>query len=327
MAAAGGSMRRYLGKKVLAAFGTLVFVLLFNFVLFRVMPGNPVDALARGAHLTRGQRQTLIHQLGLDKPIVAQLPPYVWSTLHGNLGYSYTSGLSVTETVGQRLWATILLVLPATILSVTIGIALGIRAGWRRGSRTDVGTTGVSLVFYSIPEGWLAMVLLLVFGSMLGIFPLGGYESTQSLSGAAHFSDLLSHLFLPVLTLTLAYMGEYVLVMRSSLVDVLGEEFLTTAYAKGLKDRDVRRHHAVPNALLPIATLVFYSFGFIIGGDVIVEAVFSWPGLGLLTYQAIGQLDYPVIEAIFLLASTAVIVVNLAADLSYAYLDPRVRGG
>jgi peptide/nickel transport system permease protein len=327
MAAAGGSMRRYLGRKILAAFGTLVFVLLFNFVLFRVMPGNPVDALVRGAHLSPAQRQTLIHQQGLDKPILAQLPPYVWATLHGNLGYSFTSGLPVSNTVGQRLWATILLVLPATLLSVTIGIALGIRAGWRRGSRTDVGTTGVSLVFYSIPEGWLAMVLLLVFGSMLGIFPLGGYESTQSLSGAAHFADLLSHLFLPVLTLTLAYMGEYVLVMRSSLVDVLGEEFLTTAYAKGLKDREVRRQHAVPNALLPIATLVFYSFGFIIGGDVIVEAVFSWPGLGLLTYQAIGQLDYPVIEAIFLLASAAVIVVNLAADLSYAYLDPRVREG
>jgi peptide/nickel transport system permease protein len=135
----------------------------------------------------------------------------------------------------------------------------------------------------------------------------------------------LNHLFLPALTLTLGYIGEYVIIMRSSLLEVMGDDYILTARAKGVKDTDVRRRHAVPNALLPTLTLVFYSFGFVVGGSVLIEAVYSWPGLGLLTYQAIGDLDYPIIQGIFLIYSIAVIVFNLAADMTYGYLDPRIR--
>jgi peptide/nickel transport system permease protein len=298
---------------------------MFNFVLFRVMPGSPVDTIARNQRLSPDEIQALIADFGLDRPLPAQIPGYLMDTLRGNLGYSYTSGRSVVSVLGGRVWPTVILVLPATVLSVAIGVWMGIHAGWRRGSARDTGSVGSSMLLYSVPEGWLGMLLLLVFGAMLGIFPLGGYVSSPPPQGPAYAADVLSHAFLPIMTLTLAYVGEYVLVMQSSMVEVTNEDYLTTARAKGLPDRLVRRNHAVPNALLPIATLVFYSFGFILGGAVVIEAIFNWPGMGLLTYQAIDNQDYPVIQGVFLLSSALVIAFNLAADLSYSYIDPRIR--
>jgi peptide/nickel transport system permease protein len=231
----------------------------------------------------------------------------------------------VVSVLAERVWPTVVLVLPATIISVSVGVWLGIHAGWRRGSGTDAGSVGASLVLYSTPEGWLGMMLLVVFGVWLGVFPLGGYSSSPPPEGAAYVADVMTHAFLPVVTLALAYIGEYVLIMRSSMVEVTHEEFLTTARAKGLTDRDVRRRHAVPNALLPIVTLIFYSFGFVLGGAVVIESIFNWPGLGLLTFQAIDNQDFPVIQGVFLLSSFLVIAFNLAADLSYGYIDPRVH--
>jgi peptide/nickel transport system permease protein len=318
-------MQGYVGRKVLGAAGTLLFVMLFNFVLFRVMPGSPVDTIARNQRLSPNEIQALIEDFGLDRSLPAQVPGYLWDTVRGNFGVSYTSGRPVTAVLAERVWPTVVLVLPATIISVAVGVWLGIHAGWRRGSGTDAGSVGASLLLYSTPEGWLGMVLLVVFGVWLGIFPLGGYSSTPPPEGAAYVADVITHAFLPVMTLALAYIGEYVLVMRSSMVEVTHEDYLTTARAKGLTDREVRRNHAVPNALLPIVTLIFYSFGFVLGGAVVIESIFNWPGLGLLTFQAIDNQDYPVIQGVFLLSSFLVIAFNLAADLSYAYIDPRVR--
>jgi peptide/nickel transport system permease protein len=318
-------MQGYVGRKLLGAAGTLLFVMLFNFVLFRVMPGSPVDTIARNQRLSPNEIQALIEDFGLDRSLPAQVPGYLWDTVRGNFGVSYTSGRPVTAVLAERVWPTVVLVLPATIISVAVGVWLGIHAGWRRGSGTDAGSVGASLLLYSTPEGWLGMVLLVVFGVWLGIFPLGGYSSSPPPEGAAYVADVITHAFLPVLTLALAYIGEYVLVMRSSMVEVTHEDYLTTARAKGLTDREVRRNHAVPNALLPIVTLIFYSFGFVLGGAVVIESIFNWPGLGLLTFQAIDNQDYPVIQGVFLLSSFLVIAFNLAADLSYAYIDPRVR--
>lgn len=318
-------MQGYVGRKLLGAAGTLLFVMLFNFVLFRVMPGSPVDTIARNQRLSPDEIQALIEDFGLDRSLPAQVPGYLWDTVRGNFGVSYTSGRPVTAVLAERVWPTVVLVLPATIISVAVGVWLGIHAGWRRGSGTDAGSVGASLLLYSTPEGWLGMVLLVVFGVWLGIFPLGGYSSSPPPEGAAYVADVITHAFLPVLTLALAYIGEYVLVMRSSMVEVTHEDYLTTARAKGLTDREVRRNHAVPNALLPIVTLIFYSFGFVLGGAVVIESIFNWPGLGLLTFQAIDNQDYPVIQGVFLLSSFLVIAFNLAADLSYAYIDPRVR--
>jgi peptide/nickel transport system permease protein len=319
--------RRYLARKILNAFATLAFVLAFNFFLFRVMPGDPVHILARGSKskLTEQQMEALTHDLGLDLPLPQQFVVYVHDTLTGELGTSFISGRPVSTVVGERLWATVLLVGTATLLSTYFGLKAGIKGAWKRGSTFDTSSLFGSLVLYSAPEGWLGMLLIIVFVGALGWFPAGGMSTVGGPTGLAGALSVMYHLFLPCLTLTLGYIGEYVIIMRSSLLEVMGDDYIMTARAKGVPDRLVRRNHAVPNALLPTLTLVFYSFGFVLGGAIIVEAVFSWPGLGLLTYDAIGQQDYPVIQAVFLLTSAAVIAFNLAADLLYGYLDPRIR--
>jgi peptide/nickel transport system permease protein len=317
--------RRYILRHVLHAVATLFFVLAFNFVLFRAV-GDPVKLLTRSSvHLDPQEQEALREEFGIDDPLPAQFVNYLGDTLTGEFGYSFISGRPVTTTISEKVWPTILLVGTATILSTVFGVLIGIKGAWRRGSAFDTGSLLGSLTLYSMPEGWLGMILLITFAGTLGWFPAGGYESTDQLTGFAHVLDVAKHLFLPCLTLTLGYIGEFAIIMRSSLLEVMGEDFVHTARAKGVRDKDVRRRHAVPNALLPTFTLAFYSIGFILGGAVIIEEVFSWPGLGQLTYQAIEANDYPVIQAVFLLSSAAVILFNLIADISYGYLDPRVR--
>jgi peptide/nickel transport system permease protein len=315
--------RRYLLSKVLQAFATLLFVLTFNFFLFRVLPGDPVSLLARSERLTQKDIAEQRRVLGLDEPLPAQYLTYLRATLTGNLGVSLHTAQPVTEVIAASLWPTILLVGLGTLLSTVIGVAMGIKGGWQRGSAFDTTTLYGSLVLYSMPEGWLGMLLLLLFSGVLGWFPAGGYGA-EGLSGIARFIDVLDHLFLPLLTLTLGYVGSFEIIMRSSMIEAAHEDYVTTARAKGISEPMVRRHHVVPNAFLPTFTLIFLSFGFVLGGAVVIEAVFSWPGLGLLTYNAIKTLDYPVIQAVFLVSSLAVIVFNLVADLAYGYMDPRI---
>jgi peptide/nickel transport system permease protein len=311
-------------RKSIQALVTLAFVLTFNFFLFRVLPGDPIGLLARSQKLTEQDVAELQSQLGLDQPMGTQYVTYVRQTLTGNLGVSLRSAREVTATIWSRIGPTLLLVGLGTLFSTVIGIWIGIKGGWRRGSRFDTSTLYGSLALYSTPEGWLGMLLLLVLSGMLGWFPAGGFE-TGGETGVARFVDVLNHLFLPVLTLTLGYLGQYAIIMRSSMIDVTNEDYVTSARAKGVPEHMVRRSHVVPNAFLPTFTLIFLNFGFVLGGAIVVEAVFSWPGLGLLTYEAINQLDYPVIQGVFLLSSAAVIVFNLMADVTYSYLDPRVR--
>ena len=328
--------QRYLTRKVLHAMATLLFVLLFNFVLFRVMPGDPIGNLTRSQRLTEQDRKELRESLGLCQPPEGQarcslvqqlstLPAYLRETLTLNLGRSLRSAVPVTEEIGGRLLPTVLLVGLGTLFSTTLGILIGIKGGWRRGSRFDTTSLYTSLVFYAAPEGWLGMILLILFAGTLGWFPSGGFRSSADLSGFAHIVDVANHLFLPCLTLTLGYIGEYAIIMRSSLLEVMNEDFILTARAKGVQDRLVRRRHAVPNAFLPTFTLVFLSFGFVLGGAIVIETVFSWPGIGLLVYTAIGERDYPIIQGVFLMSSTLVILFNLIADVTYGYLDPRIK--
>ena len=316
--------RRYLLSKVLQAFATILFVLTFNFFLFRVLPGDPIGLLARSQRLTDADIAEQRATLGLDQPLPQQYVTYVRQTVSGNLGVSLRTARPVKEIIGSRLWPTVLLVGLGTIFATVLGILIGIRGGWKRGSRFDTSTLFGSMAFYSIPEGWLGMLLLITLSGILGWFPAGGFE-TGGLTGMARIVDIVDHLFLPVLTLTLGYIGEYAIIMRSSMIDTVNEDFVTIARAKGVPESMIRRDHVVPNAFLPTLTLIFLSVGFVLGGAVVIEAVFSWPGIGLLTYNAIQTLDYPVIQGVFLVSSAAVIVFNLAADLSYGYLDPRVR--
>jgi peptide/nickel transport system permease protein len=323
--------RRYVVGKVLQALLTLAFVLVFNFFLFRVMPGDPATLLLRGTGaLSQEAIATLNRDLGLDQPLPQQFVTYVGDTLRGNFGASLASGDPVSDVIGSRMWPTILLVGTSTIASAVLGLLIGIYAGWRRGSGFDLGSTGFTLVAYSMPEFWFGILILLAFASGVGffpaIFPTGGYQTAGAdLTGLSHMVDVLNHLVLPFTTLTVAYLGEYALIMRSSILDIAGEDYVTTARAKGLRDKQVLWRHTVPNALLPTMTLTFLSLGFVFAGAITVEYVFSWPGLGLLTVTAIEDKDFPLLQALFLLFSAAVIVFNLIADLLYAYLDPRVR--
>ena len=235
-------------------------------------------------------------------------------------------GESVMDVFLRFLWPTLLLVGTATILMMVIGLYMGIRGGWSRGSAFDNGSMGLSLLFYSMPDFWLAMMLLIVFSTTLGWFPSGGYSTPNAdLTGIAHIVDVVNHLFLPVITLTVAYVGEYYLVMRSSLLDVMGEDYITTIRAKGIREGKVLWRHAVRNAMLPTISVIALSLGFVIGGAIVVEVVFSYPGLGLLTFQALDSQDFLMLQGLFLFFTLAILVSNLAADLLYSWFDPRVR--
>ena len=316
---------RYLARKLGWAVITLFFVLSFNFFLFRIMPGDPAGLLARSQRLTDAEVAQQRELFGLDQPLLAQYWTYLKQTLSGQLGSSYLTGRPVVDTIAGRLWPTILLVGVGTTVAIALGLAIGIKGAWRRGSRFDRGGLYGSLTLYSTPEGWLGMMMLIIFAGTLGWFPVGGYASGSE-TGLAHLADVANHLVLPALTLALGYGASYMIVMRSSLIEVKDEDFISTARAKGLTETMIRRRHAVPNAFLPSFTLIALSFGFVLGGAIVVEAVFSYPGIGLLTYQAIDAYDFPVLQGVFLISSIAVVFANLLADVTYGFLDPRIDG-
>ncbi len=317
---------RVLSVKVGSAMLTLFFVLVFNFFLFRVLPADPAKNLTRNNALTASQLAAINRTFGLGLPLPQQFWNYLVQTLQGNLGRSFVNQEPVAQLIGQRLWPTVLLVGTSTVLSTIIGVWIGIRGAWHRGSAFDRGSTAVCNTLYAMPDFWLGMVLLIAFASRFAIFPTAGmHNPAGGGTGLAGFADLLWHLALPCTVLTLVYLAEYSLVMRSSLIDELGSDYLTTARAKGLRDDLVRRRHAVPNALLPSITLIMLNLGFVISGAITTEVVFSWPGLGQLSYIALNAPDYPVLEGTFLLFSAAVIAANLVADLLLTAFDPRVR--
>jgi len=322
--------RRYLVSKILQALLTLLFVLAFNFFLFRGI-GDPATQLLRGhSGISAESVRQLQRELGLDLPLGQQFAHYLKETLTGHLGYSYFYNLPVSTVIAERIWPTILLVGLSTLASTIIGIWIGIAQGWRRGSGFDQGMLGFTLFTYSMPEFWFGLIMIMLFAVGIGpfpaIFPTGGYSTTGAdYTGLAHAIDVLNHMALPFFVLTVAYLGEYSLIMRSSLLETLGEDFITTARAKGLRENKVLYGHAVPNALLPTMTVTILSFGFVLSGVITIELVFNWPGLGLLTATSVDQRDYPVLQGLFLLFSASVIIANLVADLLYSYLDPRVR--
>jgi peptide/nickel transport system permease protein len=311
---------RYILRRVLAALMSLVFVLALNFFLFRVVKTDPVASLFRGRNVSQAAKQKLRAEFGLDKSLAGQFVSYVEQTVQGNLGISYQSRRPVTTEIGEKIWPTILLVGTATVLSTVIGVFAGIRAAWRRNSAFDRGSTGASMFTYSIPDFYLGMLLLAVFAFWLAWLPTGGKETP----GDGGIVDQTKHLILPCLTLAIAYFGEYTIIMRSSLLEVMGEDYLVTARAKGLRDVLVRRKHAVPNAILPVVTLFTLNLGFVLSGAIAVEAVFSWPGLGSASFEALRGPDYPMLQGLFLVFSAAIILANLVTDLLYGYLDPRV---
>ncbi len=324
------SYGRYVGAKALAALGSLFFVLVVNFFLFRVLPGDPARTLGRGRFKTEEALERFRSTYGLDQPLAQQFLTFLKNTFTGELGISLRYRVPVSELILDRLWPTLLLVGTSTLLAALVGVYMGMVSAWNRGRTVDRAWTWASLTLYSMPEWWLGLLLIAALavgiGPLPGLFPTGGLESVDVGEGfLARALDTAWHLTLPVITLTLAYLADYSLVMRSSLLDEIGEDYVVTARAKGLRDIDVRRRHAARNALLPTTTVVALNIGFVVSGAITIETIFSIPGLGLLASEALEIPDYWVLQGAFLVASAAVILANLVANMLYGLLDPRVR--
>lgn len=339
------SRYRYLLKKIGWSVSTILFVLILNFFLFRVLPGDPARAGVRDPRLKKEAIETLRVRYGLDKPVIncfqtlnpikvgdcavnpfdTQFFIYLRNLTQGELGISYHTNRPVSDILVERLWNTILLIGAGQILSIIVGIIFGVLAAWKARTSIDYGALLTGLLAWSLPTFWLGIILLF-WGSNNG-FPIGG-KATPGLSSYPFLhqaGDVVRHMILPTLTYTIVYMGEYLLVMRSSLMDVLAEDYILTAKAKGLSTFQILKDHALKNAMLPIVTIVAINLGFTVAGAIQIEAVFSWPGLGGAIFESVGRRDFPVLQGAFLLVAVSVVIANLIADLTYSYLDPRVQ--
>ncbi len=339
------SRYRFVLKKIAWSLFTIIFVLVFNFFLFRVLPGDPARAGVHDPRLTREAIENIRVRFGLDKPVIncfeslnpielgscwinpldTQFFIYVKNLLQGELGTSYHTNRPVAEMLADRLGNTVILIGAGQILAIIIGVIFGIVAAWKARTAIDYGALLTSLLAWSLPTFWLGIILLF-WGSNNGL-PIGGKATpgTSSWPLMQQWGDVLKHMLLPTLTYTIVYLGEYMLIMRSSLVDVLSEDYILTAKAKGLTTFQILKDHALKNAMLPLVTVIAINLGFTVAGAVQIESVFSWPGLGGAIYEAVSRRDFPLLQGAFLLIAVAVIIANLLADLAYSYLDPRVR--
>lgn len=318
---------RYVLRKVAFAVATIVATVLLMFVLFRMMPGSP-DRAVKNPNMTAAQQAELRAKWGLDKPLFPdQLVSYVESTLTGDLGYSYKfRAKPVIEVVGDAVWPTVLLLGLGELIAMVFGLILGAISGWRRGSGVDRVGNGISLILYAMPYFVIGMPLIMVFATALHWFPTSGMSTAGGSSDLlSTISDVGAHLVLPLTAVSLGLIGGYSILMRSSIIETRTEDYITTARAKGLRERRVLWSHAFPNALLPMVTWIAISFGYVIAGAITLEIVFNWPGIGSLTVDALDARDYPLLQGIFLLLASSVVIANLIADLVYGILDPRVR--
>ena len=326
----------FFARKVAWALVTIAVVITFNFLLFRVLPGDPAKSGMRDPRLNPQAVEALRERFGLDKPVFlnleggnpfdTQFTAYLGALARGDLGTSYAfRDQEVSDMIGEALVNTMWLILPAELFAIVLGVGLGLFAAWRRGRAADVAAVTFSLFMWALPIFFLGIILLIAGANWFGL-PAGGritiggeFDSFFDLAW-----DVGRHLLLPTLTLGLALLGEYMLIMRSSVLEVFGEDYILTARAKGLSTYRIIRHHALRNAMLPMVTLIALTLGFTVAGAIQVEAVFSWPGLGALTVNAVADRDYPVLQGAFLLLAVAVVLANLGAELVYGWLDPRV---
>jgi len=319
---------RYAASRLLQALGLVLAVVVLNFVLVHAAPGDPVETIA-GA--SGGMSPELMAQLraqyGLDKPLPVQLFVYLGKVASGDLGYSYFFNLPVTQMIAERVPATLLLVLSAVLLAFLVGTALGVLSSRKPNGWLSQFINVLSLVGFAAPVFWLGFSLLILLASVFPILPVAGMRAIDS-TGTGGFADMLDvayHLVLPTLTLSLVYLAQYSRLARSSMLDVLGSDFIRTARAKGLADRVVLYKHALRNALLPVVTVLGLQFGNVLAGAILVETVFNWPGLGRLAFESVLRRDYPTILGVLLFSSIVVVVMNQLTDLCYRFIDPRIK--
>lgn len=337
---------RYLLTKGAWALVTFLFVITLNFFLFRVLPGDPARAGIHDPRLKKESIEAIRVRYGLDKPVIncfeslnplklgscavnpldTQFFLYARNLLQGEFGFSYHTNRPVRDMLAERLWNTILLIGAGQIISIIIGMAVGTLAAWKARSSIDYAALITSLVAWSLPTFWLGIILLF-WGSQQAGLPVGG-RITPGMDFAnwwEEWVDIGRHLLLPTLTYTIVFMGEYMLVMRSTLVEVLSQDYILTAKAKGLNRFQILKDHALKNAMLPMVTIIAINLGFTVAGALQIETVFSWPGLGSAIYESVQRRDYPMLQGAFLLIAICVILANLLAELTYSFLDPRVQ--
>ncbi|HYT30763.1 MAG TPA: ABC transporter permease [Actinomycetota bacterium] len=315
----------YVLKRAAFALITVFAAITLNFVMFRALPGDAVTNLSRVPKATPELKHALLIQFGLDKPKWEQYLIYLKQLTHANLGVSFDNSQPVLKNLKTDLANTIPMVTLGTVFSIVFGILTGILSAWRRGTLLDQVSTNTAVAFYSMPTQWLALMLIILMATRYH-FPTQGISDPFLLNPTpwAHIKDVLRHMFLPSLTLGLTLYGEYTLVVRSAMLETLGEDYILTARAKGLPPSQIVRKHALRNAMLPIATLIALSLGYIVAGTVLIEYVFSWPGIGRAVVEAVHNRDYPMLQGAFLILTVSVVFFNFVADLLYFKLDPRV---
>lgn len=326
MAGVERSLYAYVARRLLETIPLFFIILTINFVIIHSAPGDPVHMFAGEVALDPEYVERIRAEFGLDKPLLEQYYIYVVNVLQGNLGYSWVFRRPVIIIIIDRLPATLLLMLSQLVLAAAAGILIAIFLSNKPYSIRDNIASGASLLAYSMPSFWLGMMLLLVFSVQLGLFPSAGMvELRTAQTGFAYVLDVAHHLFLPGISMGLANLAVIFRLMRSSVLEQISMDYVLTAKAKGLEEREVLVGHVARNALIPVVTMVGFLFGYALAGAVVTETVFSWPGIGRLTFDSIYGRDYPMLMGIFTIVSTSVILANLLTDIAYAAVDPRIR--
>jgi len=319
-------MREFLAKRIIQSFLMIFIVITLNFYLFRIMPGDPVDIMFNPV-IGSEAKAIMMREMGLDKPLSTQYIIYIKNLLQGKLGYSFLEHKLVWDAILERLPSTILLMLSSNIIAILLGIVLGVLAAWKRGTKVDISSIIVSLTLYSMPMFWLGGLMIILFSVRLRMFPIFGMV-TPGASYAniwEYLTDVGSHLFLPMMSFGIGTFGGLFLIMRNTMIDAFTEDYTLTAKAIGLDNRTIIFKNVMRNAMLPVITIISLRLGFMVGGAILTETVFSWPGIGLLTYRAVMAHDYQMLQGVFLVITVLVVLANLMADIIYGYADPRVR--
>ena len=318
---------RYVLSRVGFALVTVFIAITLNFFLFRVMPGTAVTGL-RCQNCSAQFKAAIVREYGLDKPKVVQYGIYLDDLARGDLGTSVYNNQAVWDDISGPLLNTLPMIIAGTVIAIVLGVASGVISAWRRGTAADAGSLWTSLACYAMPTQWIGLLVVFYVATAVGLPRAGISTATLGILGPpstwAVLADRSRHLILPALTLGIGMYGQYALVVRSTMLETLGEDYILTARAKGLPVRRIVWRHAVRNALLPMVTLIALDFGYIVGGALLIEVIFSWPGIGESMYTAITQRDYPMLQGGFLILTVSVIVLNFLSDLVYFRLDPRI---
>jgi peptide/nickel transport system permease protein len=318
----------YIIRRLFGALLVLFIVVTLNFLIPRTLPGNPAERFYADPRVSPENKAIILQQFGLDQPLHIQYLRYLAQLSRGDLGVSFNYRRPVLDVIAERIPKTLLLTLSAMVLSLILGVSLGAYMGWKRGSWLDTGILSASLILRALPSFWLAMILLLIFGYYLDFFPLQGGIADPGLTpglNAPYILSVIRHATLPIFTMTLAATIGYAVLVRSSMIETLGKDYIVTARSKGLTQRRILFIHVLRNALLPLVTNIGMRLSGLLGGVVVIEMVFSWQGMGLLILEASRAMDYPLMQGAFLLLAIITIASNFLTDMMYVFVDPRIK--